>query len=118
MLLLHYPSWTSSRKAKKWLDETGVSYELRLIHKDNPKANEVKEWMAISGLELKKFFNVNGKLFKEMNLKEKWDSLSEEELLTILESDGMIAKRPVLVSEDFVLTGFKQGDWEDKVNNK
>lgn len=118
MLLLHYPSWTSSRKAKKWLDETGVSYELRLIHKDNPKADEVKKWMDISGLELKKFFNVNGKVFKEMNLKEKWDSLTEEELLKILESDGMIAKRPVLVGDDFVLTGFKQGDWEEKTQLK
>lgn len=115
MLLLHYPSWTSSRKAKKWLDETGVSYELRLIHKDNPKADEVKKWMTMSGLELKRFFNTNGKLFKEMNLKEKWDSLSEEELLTILESDGMIHKRPVLVGEDFVLAGFKQAEWEEKV---
>jgi len=68
----------------------------------------------MSGLELKRFFNTNGKLFKEMNLKEKWDSLSEEELLTILASDGMIAKRPVLVGDDFVLTGFKQAEWEEK----
>jgi arsenate reductase len=85
---------------------------LRLIHKDNPKAEEVLQWMALSGLELKRFFNTNGKLFKEMNLKERWADLSEEELLSILESDGMIHKRPVLVGEDFVLTGFKVKEWE------
>lgn len=71
--------------------------------------------MSISGLELKRFFNTNGKLFKEMNLKTRWDQLSEEDLLSILESDGMIHKRPVLVGEDFVLTGFKVKEWEDQL---
>ena len=112
MLLIHYPRWTSSRKAKAWLEENEIPFELRLIHKDNPKAEEVLQWMALSGLELKRFFNTNGKLFKEMNLKERWADLSEEELLSILESDGMIHKRPVLVGEDFVLTGFKVKEWE------
>ena len=116
MLLLHYPSWTSSRKAKAWLDENNISYELRLIHKNNPKADEVRAWMDMSGLELKKFFNTNGKLFKEKNLKELWDTLSEDELLEILESDGMIHKRPVLVSNDFVITGFKIKEWKEKFN--
>jgi len=83
-----------------------------LIHKDNPKADEVREWMKMSGLELKRFFNTNGKLFKEKNLKELWDTLTEDELLEILESDGMIHKRPVLVADDFVLTGFKVKEWE------
>jgi len=112
MLLLHYPSWTSSRKAKVWLDEHNISYDIRLIHKDNPKADEVREWMNMSGLELKRFFNTNGKLFKEKNLKELWDTLTEDELLEILESDGMIHKRPVLVADDFILTGFKVKEWE------
>lgn len=116
MILLHYPSWTSSRKAKAWLDENDISYELRLIHKDNPKADEVRNWMAITGLELKRFFNTNGKLFKEQNLKERWDALSETELLEILESDGMMHKRPVLIGEDFALTGFKIAEWEDQFN--
>lgn len=89
-----------------------MTFEVRLIHKDNPKADEVRQWMALSGLELKRFFNTNGKLFKEKNLKEKWDSLSEDELLEILESDGMIHKRPVLIGDDFVLTGFKIKEWE------
>jgi arsenate reductase len=88
---------------------------LRLIHKDNPKAEEVRQWMDLSGLELKRFFNTNGKLFKEMNLKERWDTLSQDELLSILESDGMIHKRPVLVGEDFVLTGFKIKEWEEQL---
>lgn len=87
---------------------------MRLIHKDNPKAEEVRQWMDLSGLELKRFFNTNGKLFKEMNLKERWDTLSQDELLSILESDGMIHKRPVLVGEDFVLTGFKIKEWEEQ----
>lgn len=88
---------------------------MRLIHKDNPKAEEVRQWMDLSGLELKRFFNTNGKLFKEMNLKERWDTLSQDELLSILESDGMIHKRPVLVGEDFVLTGFKIKEWEEQL---
>lgn len=87
---------------------------MRLIHKDNPKGEEVRQWMALSGLELKRFFNTNGKLFKEMNLKERWETLSEDELLSILESDGMIHKRPVLVGEDFVLTGFKIKEWQEQ----
>lgn len=115
MLLLHYPSWTSSRKAKAWLEDNNIDFEVRLIHKDNPKAEEVKEWMKLSGLELKRFFNTNGKLYKEKNLKELWDTLSEEELLKILESDGMIHKRPVLVGSDFVVTGFKIKEWEETV---
>ncbi len=87
-----------------------------MIHKDNPKADEVRQWMALSGLELKRFFNTNGKLFKEQNLKERWESLSEDELLAILESDGMIHKRPVLVGDDFALTGFKIAEWEKQFN--
>ncbi len=106
-VIITLPIVNKQSQSQEMVDETGVSYELRLIHKDNPKAVEVKEWMAKSGLELKRFFNTNGKLFKEMNLKEKWDSLSEDELLSILESDGMIHKRPVLVGDDFVLAGFK-----------
>lgn len=86
-----------------------------MIHKDNPKADEVRGWMAMSGLELKRFFNVNGKVFKEKNLKELWETLSENELLETLESDGMLHKRPVLVADDFVLTGFKLAEWEERV---
>ena len=114
MLLLHYPSWTSSRKAKAWLDDNEISYELRLIHKDNPKADEVREWMKMSGLELKRFFNTNGKVFKELNLKERWTTLSEDELLSLLESDGMLHKRPVLIGDNFVLTGFKLAEWQNQ----
>ncbi len=88
-----------------------------MIHKDNPKAHEVREWMKKSGLELKRFFNTNGKVFKELNLKNRWASLSEEELLSLLESDGMLHKRPVLVGDDFVLTGFKLAEWESKLKS-
>ena len=115
MLFLHYPSWTTSKKAKAWLDNHSIVYDLRLIHKDNPKADEVKKWMAISGLDLKKFFNTNGKLYKEQNLKERYDDLSQEALLEILESDGMMHKRPVLIGDDFVLLGFKEKEWQEKL---
>ncbi len=87
---------------------------MRLLHKDNPKADEVKVWMKVGDLELKRFFNTNGKLFKESNLKERWDTLSEGELLEILESDWLYHKRPVLIGDGFVLTGFKQKEWEEK----
>lgn len=87
-----------------------------MIHKDNPKADEVRAWMKIGGLELRKFFNTNGKMFKEKNLKELWESFTEDDLLQILESDGMLHKRPVLVSENYVLTGFKVKEWEEAFN--
>lgn len=83
---------------------------------DNPKADEVRQWMALSGLELKRFFNTNGKLFKEHNLKELWETLTEDQLLEMLERDGMLHKRPVLVGTDFVLTGFKIKEWEQQFN--
>ena len=76
----------------------------------------MRQWMKLSGLELKRFFNTNGKLFKENNLKERWDSLSEDELLEILESDGMLHKRPVLIGDDFAITGFKVKEWEEQFN--
>lgn len=110
-----YPKCTTCQKAKKYLDEKGVEYEMRDIKSENPSFEELKEWYALSGLPLKKFFNTSGLLYKSMSLKDKLPSMSEEEMLELLATDGMLVKRPILVGEDFVLTGFKEKDWAEKM---
>ena len=112
MLLIEYPKCSTCRKAKKWLDEHQIAYTDRHIVEENPTYEELKKWQARSGLPIKKFFNTSGMLYKEMKLKEKLPSLSEEEQLQLLGSDGMLVKRPILIGEDFVLTGFRQAEWE------
>ena len=112
MLFVEYPKCTTCKKAKKWLDDHGVSYDDRHIKEQNPTAEELKEWHAKSGLPLKKFFNTSGLLYKEMNLKDKLKDMSEEEQISLLSSDGMLVKRPIVVKEDTVLVGFKEADWE------
>ena len=115
MLFVHYPKCTTCQKAKKWLDEKGVSYKERHIKEDNPSVKEIKEWHAKSGMPLKKFFNTSGLLYKELQLKDKLEKMSEEEQYKLLASDGMLVKRPILVGENFVLTGFREKEWEEKV---
>ena len=110
-----YPKCTTCQKAKKWLDEQGAEYEMRDIKNENPSFEELKEWYALSGLPLKKFFNTSGLLYKSMALKDKLPSMSEKEMLELLATDGMLVKRPILIGEDFVLTGFKEKEWEEKV---
>ena len=110
-----YPKCTTCQKAKKYLDEKGVEYEMRDIKTENPTFEELKQWYALSGLPLKKFFNTSGLLYKSMALKDKLPAMSEEEMLTLLSTDGMLVKRPLLVGEDFVLTGFKEKDWAEKM---
>ena len=115
MLFLEYPKCTTCQKAKKWLDEKGSSYTERHIKDENPTCEELKQWKAISGQPLKKFFNTSGMKYRELNLKERLPGMSEEEQLRLLASDGMLVKRPLLVGDDFVLTGFKQDQWETLV---
>ena len=115
MLFVAYPKCTTCQKAKKFLDERGVSYTLRHIKEDNPTAGELRDWWKASGLPLKKFFNTSGMQYRELGLKDKLPSMSEEEQLALLASDGMLVKRPVLVGEDFVLLGFRQKEWEEKL---
>ena len=110
-----YPKCTTCQKAKKYLDEKGVEYEMRDIKSENPNFEELKQWYALSGLPLKKFFNTSGLLYKSMALKDKLPAMSEEEMLTLLSTDGMLVKRPLLVGEDFVLAGFREKEWEEKV---
>lgn len=110
-----YPKCTTCQKAQKWLDEKGIEYTLRNIKENNPTEEELSLWYEKSGLPLKKFFNTSGLLYKSMNLKEKLPSMSDEEMIALLSSDGMLVKRPLLIGDDFVLTGFREPAWEEKV---
>lgn len=110
-----YPKCTTCKKAMKFLDDNAVSYELRDIKEDNPSLDELKAWYKKSGLTLKRFFNTSGLLYKSLGLKDKLPSMSEDEQLELLSTDGMLVKRPLLVSDDFVLTGFKEQEWKEKL---
>ena len=115
MLFLCYPKCTTCQKAKAWLDNQDVSYTLRDIKLDNPTAEELRQWWTASGLPLKKFFNTSGLQYKALGLKDKLPAMSEEEQLALLATDGMLVKRPILVSDGLVLTGFRQAEWEEKL---
>ena len=115
MLFLEYPPCSTCKKAKKWLDDNGISYTARHIKEQNPSYEELKAWYEKSGLPLKKFFNTSGLLYKELGLKEKLPTMTEEAQLRLLASDGMLVKRPLVVSEDFVITGFKEAEWTEKL---
>ena len=115
MLFNWYPGCITCQKAKKWLDEKGLVYEDRHIKLEKPTYEELKEWYEKSGLPLKKFFNTSGLLYKFLNLKEKLPTMTEEEQLQLLATDGMLVKRPLAVGEDFVLVGFKEAEWVEKL---
>lgn len=112
MLFIQYPPCSTCQKAKKWLDAKGIAYTDRHIREQNPTYAELKAWYERSGLPLKRFFNTSGLKYKELNLKEKLPTMTEEEQLRLLATDGMLVKRPILVAEDRVLTGFKESQWE------
>ena len=112
MLFIEYPPCSTCKKAKKWLDDNGISYEARHIKENNPTYEELKAWHEISGLPLKKFFSTSGLLYKSMNLKDKLPTMTQEEQLRLLASDGMLVKRPIAVKGDVVLTGFKESEWD------
>lgn len=112
MLFLCYPKCSTCQKAKAWLDERGISYELRDIKTDNPTAEELTLWYRKSGLPLKKFFNTSGLQYKALGLKDKLPGMSEAGQLALLATDGMLVKRPLLVGDSFVLTGFRAAEWE------
>lgn len=110
-----YPKCTTCQKAKKWLDDNKIEYELRDIKEDNPSLEELITWYKMSGLSLKKFFNTSGLLYKSMQLKDKLPTMSDEEQLKLLAADGMLVKRPLVIGEDFVLVGFKESEWKEKL---
>lgn len=107
-----YPKCTTCQKAAKWLEEKGVTYEIRHIKEQNPSEEELRHWQQQSGLPLKRFFNTSGQLYKSMELAKKLPEMSEEEQYALLATDGMLVKRPILVADDRVLVGFKQAEWE------
>ena len=106
-----YPKCTTCQKAKKWLDDNKIEYEFRDIKLDNPTIDELTEWYKKSGLSLKKFFNTSGMLYKSLDLKNKILTMTEDEMLNLLATDGMLVKRPLLVVDDFVFVGFKETEW-------
>ena len=115
MKFICYPKCTTCQRAKAWLDENGAEYELRDIKLDNPTLDELKSWHKQSGLPLKKLFNTSGLLYKSLDLKNKLPTMSEDEMLTLLASDGMLVKRPLVIGGDFVLVGFKEDEWGNKI---
>ena len=115
MLCLEYPPCSTCQKAKKWLDEQGIAYTARHIKEENPSYEELKAWYEKSGLPLKKFFNTSGLVYKNLGLKDKLPAMTEEEQIALLATDGMLVKRPLLVADDFVLVGFRQTEWEEKL---
>ena len=115
MLFLEYPPCSTCKKAKNWLMEHGIEFTARHIKENNPTAEEISLWQEKSGLELKKFFNTSGMIYRDLGLKDKLPGMSREEQLALLASDGMLVKRPLLVGDDFVLVGFKEEQWAEKV---
>lgn len=113
ILFVEYPKCTTCQKAKKWLDSNGVEYVDRHIKEDNPKIDELKKWHEKSGLDVRKFFNTSGLLYKSMNLKDKLPSMTDDEKFELLSSDGMLVKRPIVIGENFVLVGFKEAEWNE-----
>lgn len=115
MLFIEYPKCSTCQKAKKWLDDNGFSYDSRHIVENNPSYEELKLWYQESGLPLKRFFNTSGLLYKSMQLKDKLPNMSEDEQLKLLATDGMLVKRPVIITDDVILTGFKEKEWTEKL---
>ena len=115
MQFLCYPKCTTCQKAKVYLEGRGTDYQFRNIKEENPSAEELEQWWKISGLPLKKFFNTSGLQYKALNLKEKLPAMSEAEQIALLAADGMLVKRPLLIGDDFVLVGFRQTEWNEKV---
>lgn len=115
ILFIEYPKCTTCQKARKWLDSHNIEYTDRHIKEQNPTEEELEMWHKKSGLPLKRFFNTSGQLYREMGLKDKLADMSEEEQYKILGTDGMLVKRPLIVGDDFVLTGFREKEWEERL---
>ena len=110
-----YSKCGTCKKAKTWLNDNNIEFDERPIKEENPRENELKEWIKKSSYPIKKFFNTSGTLYKELNLKDKLSQMSEEEQIKLLSTDGMLVKRPLFIGEDVILVGFKEAEWEDKL---
>lgn len=115
MLFIEYPKCTTCQKAKKWLDDNGIKYDDRHIKENNPTYDELKKWIETSGLPVKKFFNTSGLMYKSMNLKERLETMSDDEQIKLLSTDGMLVKRPLIISASTILVGFKVKEWEENL---
>ena len=115
VLFIEYPKCSTCKKAKKWLEDHGVDFIDRHIVEENPTAEELKEWHARSGLPLKRFFNTSGQIYRQNNIKDRLPSMSEEEQYALLATNGMLVKRPVIVADDFILVGFKEKEYEERL---
>ena len=115
MLFVCYPRCSTCQKAQNWLDEQGVSYEVRHIKENNPTAEELLHWQTLSGLPMTRFFNTSGQLYRQMGLKDRLPGMSEQEMAALLATDGMLVKRPLLVGEDFALVGFREKEWAQRL---
>lgn len=115
VLFIEYPKCSTCQKAKKWLADNQIAFEDRHIVEKNPSKEELKQWYERSGLALKRFFNTSGQLYRQMELKDKLPSMPEEEQLELLASNGMLVKRPLIISEDTVLVGFKEAEWKERL---
>ena len=113
MLFVCYPKCSTCKKARKWLEENGIAFDERDIKEENPTRKELVKWHKESGLPLRKFFNTSGMLYRELQLKDKLPKMTEDEMYDLLASDGMLVKRPLLIKDDAVLVGFRQGEWEE-----
>lgn len=118
MIFIEYPKCTTCKKAKKWLDDRGIEYTDRHIVEDNPTFDELKMWYEKSDLPLKRFFNTSGLLYKSMELKDRLATMSEDEQLTLLASNGMLVKRPLLITDNAVIPGFREKEWENAINEE
>ena len=115
MLFIEYPPCSTCKKSKAWLKAKGITFTERHIVNENPTEEELKEWIGRSGLPMKRFFNTSGMKYKELKLKDRLPSMTEEEQIQLLASDGMLVKRPLVIGEDFVLVGFKESEWSEKL---
>ncbi len=115
MLFVEYPKCSTCKKAKKWLDDHGITHVDRHIVEENPTAEELKEWISRSGLPIKRFFNTSGMKYRELELKDKLPTMSDEEQYALLATDGMLVKRPLVIGDDYVLVGFREAEWSDKL---
>lgn len=118
VLFLEYPKCSTCQKAKKWLDAHHIAYTDRHIKEQNPSAQELKIWHEKSGMDIKKFFNTSGMIYKELGLKDKLPNMSIEEQYALLATDGMLVKRPLIIADDAILTGFKEAEWEKVLLNR
>ena len=115
MIVLEYPKCGTCRKALKWLKDNNIEFEDRKIHEDKPTEEELRKWHPASGLPLTKFFNTSGRLYRELQLKEKLKTMSDDVMYALLAGDGMLVKRPIVLKDDIVLVGFREEEWEEKL---